>query len=55
MACEVHRFFDVVRTNRALEVFNAKGISLSENSLLFPIPLVEKDINPELTQNPGYL
>lgn len=46
--------FDLVRTNRALEVFNAKGISLSENSLLFPIPLVEKDINPELTQNPGY-
>ena len=54
LAFEFHRFFDLVRTNRALEVFNAKGISLSENSLLFPIPLVEKDINPELTQNPGY-
>ena len=54
LAFEFHSFFDLVRTNRALEVFNEKGISLSENSLLFPIPLVEKDINPELTQNPGY-
>jgi hypothetical protein len=30
------------------------GYALSENSLLWPIPQGELDINTKLTQNPGY-
>ena len=54
LAFEFHRFFDLVRNGRALEVFNGKGFNLSENDIQFPIPLVEIDINPALNQNPGY-
>lgn len=51
---EFHRFFDLVRTNRAIEVMGSKGYSINENKLLFPIPLNAIDVNPGLTQNPGY-
>ncbi|WP_225309437.1 RagB/SusD family nutrient uptake outer membrane protein [Larkinella humicola] len=57
---EGQRWFDLVRTGRAIEVMNAhfasKGISfkMTENELLLPIPLREIDLNPALTQNPGY-
>lgn len=54
LAFEFHRFFDLMRTGRALDVFNSKGFNLSQEDLLFPIPLVEIDINPALVQNPGY-
>jgi starch-binding outer membrane protein, SusD/RagB family len=55
LAFEFHRFFDLVRTGRALEVMNAKGFtSLNANRLLFPIPQHAIDVNPGLTQNPGY-
>lgn len=53
-AFEFHRFFDLVRTGRAVEVMQAKGYSINENKLLFPIPQNAIDVNPELTQNPGY-
>jgi len=51
---EFHRFFDLVRTNRVLDVMKAKGYEITENELLFPIPLRAIDVNPGLTQNPGY-
>ena len=35
---EFHRFFDLVRTNRAMEVINSKGFNLTKDKLLFPIP-----------------
>lgn len=54
LAFEFHRFFDLKRTGRALAVFNSKGFDLSEEDMIFPIPLVEIDINPSLNQNPGY-
>jgi hypothetical protein len=54
LAFEFHRFFDLKRTGRALDVFNSKGYKITEDDLLFPIPLAEVDINPELEQNPGY-
>ena len=54
LAFEFHRTFDLVRTGRALTVLNSKGFDLSANSLLFPIPQIEIDINPELTQNEAY-
>lgn len=54
LAFEFHRMFDLVRTGRALTVLNSKGFNLSANSLLFPLPQIEIDINPGLTQNDAY-
>lgn len=51
---EFHRFFDLKRTNRAIEVMSAKGYKITADKLLFPIPLSAIDVNPKLTQNPGY-
>ena len=54
LAFEFHRFFDMVRTGRALQVMQAKGYNINESRLLFPIPQPAIDVNPEMTQNPGY-
>jgi hypothetical protein len=62
LAFEGHRWFDLKRTGRAIEVMtnaigsdgSAFGYVLSENNLLWPIPQGELDINTKLTQNPGY-
>ena len=54
LAMEFHRMFDLVRTNRAIAVINAQGNNLTEERLQFPIPVNAIDINPGLTQNPGY-
>jgi tetratricopeptide (TPR) repeat protein len=63
---EGHRWFDLVRTGRALEVMNAKvkplsdpdniGIAspISEYQLLLPIPSIVIEMAPQITQNPGY-
>ena len=52
-AFEGHRWFDLVRTNRALEVLPTVT---SSNQLLFPIPLSEMLTNKHtgMYQNPGY-
>lgn len=48
---EGFRFFDLVRTGRALNVlFNVA----SEEQFKLPIPQEELDLNPLLVQNPGY-
>jgi hypothetical protein len=52
-AFEGHRWFDLVRTERAIDVLpNVKNA----NQTLFPIPLAELLTNsdPQMTQNPGY-
>jgi tetratricopeptide (TPR) repeat protein len=64
LSLEGHRWFDLVRTGRALTVMNAHfaanaafygtTYSVKQNQLLFPIPLTEIQTNPKLTQNPGY-
>lgn len=61
LAFEGHRWFDLVRTGRALPVLQAKAASigiktaLTENNLIFPIPQSQIDINPsKIKQNPGY-
>lgn len=55
LAFENHRWFDLVRTGRALEVLRSKGIAIQDHQLLFPIPQTQIDINPDLLkQNPGY-
>ncbi|HWK06306.1 MAG TPA: RagB/SusD family nutrient uptake outer membrane protein [Puia sp.] len=62
LAFEGQRWFDLVRTGRALAVMNAQkdgsGNSLNYNvqtyQLLYPIPQTQLDLNPLLTQNEGY-
>ncbi len=61
LAFEGHRWFDLVRTGRALPVLQAKatlfGIrgALTADNLLFPIPQSQIDINPtKIDQNKGY-
>jgi hypothetical protein len=52
-AFEGHRWFDLVRTGRAVDVLpNVNSV----NQTLFPIPLSEIQTNrdPQMTQNPGY-
>lgn len=57
---EGHRWFDLLRTGRAISVMNdyftsiGLDFSLTENELLMPIPQREIDIDPNLSQNPGY-
>lgn len=54
-AAEGQRWFDLVRTNKLADKVNeAKGITPSSDYSLFPIPLRERDLNPNLPQNPGY-
>jgi hypothetical protein len=57
-AFEGHRWFDLVRTEKALDVMNAHFngvITIQQFQLLFPIPQSQVNINPQLiTQNPGY-
>lgn len=55
LAMEQHRFFDLRRTGRAGDVLRALGANFEDNKHdLFPIPRDELDVNPALTQNPGY-
>lgn len=62
LAFEGQRWFDLLRTGRALEVMNAvkdgNGNNLNYNvqgyQLLLPIPQTQLDLNPLLIQNPGY-
>lgn len=49
---EMHRYFDLVRNERAVEVMQPKVPG--EVNVLFPIPRYAIDVHPGLTQNPGY-
>ncbi len=54
-ACEGHRWFDLVRTNKLTEkVHEGKGVFPGAEYNLFPIPLRERDLNPNLPQNSGF-
>lgn len=66
LAYENQRWFDLVRTDRALDVINTQyetedyyqGLTnvgpLTENTILLPIPQQEIDINQNISQNAGY-
>jgi len=68
LAFENHRWHDLVRTEKATEVMNAYGVKMKQlysylspqsynvtsSRLLYPIPQSERDLNTDLTQNPGY-
>lgn len=51
LSFEFHRMFDLVRTGRAVEVLKAKGYTITDKKLHFPIPQNAIDVNPKLTQN----
>lgn len=56
LAFEGHRWFDLVRTGRALEVLNPKTtVNIQPYQLLLPVPQAQIDINPQtIKQNDGY-
>ncbi len=55
LAFENHRWYDLLRTGRAIEVMSSKGYTISSKDLLFPIPLNVIQSNPEkISQNTGY-
>ncbi len=53
-AFENHRWFDLKRFGMAFEILSAKGYAIEPHHLLFPISRSEFEINPNITQNPGY-
>ncbi len=66
LAYEGHRFFDLKRTGKAVEILskalmnpvgediNKQTAPIDEKQLLFPIPMTEIEKDQTLTQNPGY-
>ena len=51
---EGHHRWDLLRTNQFLEKMRAIGYTPTEMHLLFPVPFLEIQANPNLTQNPQY-
>lgn len=54
LAFEGHRRWDLIRTGRYIATLTAAGINAQQKNLLYPIPQHQIDLNPLLTQNPGY-
>jgi len=67
LAFEGHRYFDLVRTGKAIEYISAELMSncdyekrtfrtepIPEYQLILPIPVAEIEKDQTLTQNPGY-
>ena len=53
LALEEDRFFDLVRTGQAQSVLSSSGFVAGKNNL-FPIPANQRQLNPNLEQNPSY-
>lgn len=55
LAFEGHRWYDLVRTGKAISVLSPKkGVEIKDHELVLPVPLTQIDINPRIKQNPGY-
>ena len=56
LAFEGHRWFDLLRTGRAITVLQPKvSVNIQDYMLLLPIPQTQIDINPsKIKQNTGY-
>ncbi|WP_460966886.1 RagB/SusD family nutrient uptake outer membrane protein [Spirosoma migulaei] len=61
LAFECYRWYDLVRTGRAIPLLNSKKDQirlvnvLTENNLVFPVPQAQIDVNKDkIKQNPGY-
>ncbi|MEM8523457.1 MAG: RagB/SusD family nutrient uptake outer membrane protein [Bacteroidota bacterium] len=53
-AFENHRWFDLLRSGKTIEILTLHGKNIAPHNLLFPIPLGELEVNAKLEQNPGY-
>ena len=51
LGLEAHRWFDLVRTRRAVEVMQAQGYDIDESDLRLPLPQGAIDLNPALAGN----
>jgi hypothetical protein len=49
-----HRWFDLRRTGRSLEVLSVLKPGITSTDLYYPIPLDAMNTNPNLVQNEGY-
>jgi hypothetical protein len=54
LCVEGERRWDLIRLGRFQQVMSGLGITIDNNHLLFPIPQSEIQVNPNLTQNPGF-
>ncbi len=60
--CEGHRWFDLIRTGKAVEVMNKyferttgyNGVTVTDLNIVQPIPLGQIDTDPSIKQNEGY-
>jgi starch-binding outer membrane protein, SusD/RagB family len=53
LAMEQDRFFDLIRTGQAQAALSHKGFTIGKHEV-YPIPAAQMQLNPNLTQNPGY-
>lgn len=53
LAFENHRWYDLLRTGKALQTMQATR-GMQARNILLPIPQREKQLNDNLIQNPGY-
>jgi len=51
---EGHRRNDLIRLKKYQAVKAAEGFPVDDNHVLMPIPQVDRDVNPNLSQNAGY-
>lgn len=54
---EMQRWFDLIRTGKAIEAIAAIGYTISEKDLIFPVPASEVNLRNDrekFPQNPGY-
>lgn len=57
---EGHRWFDLKRTGKAIEIMNAwfaannKDVTINADNLILPIPQSQLDTDPSMVQNEGY-
>jgi hypothetical protein len=54
LCMEEDRFFDLVRTGRALEYMGPCGFKANKNEV-FPVPYAQRQLNPNLEPTPGYV
>jgi hypothetical protein len=54
LAFEMDRWYDLKRTNTLIPTMRARGKTIQDYQALLPIPQTERNVNPNLAQNPGY-
>ena len=54
LCMEEDRFFDLVRTDRAVEFMGPCGFKANKNEV-FPVPHAQRQLNPNLDATPGYV